>query len=94
VPLVGRMTKPAVKTKFKLTRVKKGPAMPQDLARFSADMTEARALARLSQCELAEQVGISNKTLNNVERGNNWPSVPVLIKLRRSLTGNDKSLLK
>ena len=51
-------------------------------------------MSSLSQCELAEQVGISNKTLNNVERGNNWPSVPVLIKLRRSLTGNDKSLLK
>lgn len=46
----------------------------------------ARRLAReLSQTGLAHLVGISNKTLENIESGRNWPSMQVYIVLCKVL---------
>ncbi len=77
------------------TKPKKRPRviMPDDLRRFALEVVTARQGKALTQVALADAVGISKKTMNNVERANNWTSVPVLIKLRRTLSGNDRSLL-
>lgn len=45
-----------------------------------------RKQCRLSQDELAEKTGISRSTVNNIERGNQRPSVDFVMELSR-LTG-------
>lgn len=79
-------TKPAYTPKKKI-------ALPADLKRFALEVVQARQRSGISQVALAKECGISKQNMNNVERGNNWTSVPVLIKLRRTLAGNDGSLL-
>lgn len=58
--------------------------MPDDLLKKFATRLRARRLKmNLSQRDLARQVGISSKSLCNLEMGNNWPSLPVYVALTR-----------
>lgn len=42
---------------------------------------QARQKKSLSQCALAEQVGLSEKHVSNIERGLNFPSLDTFFKL-------------
>lgn len=57
----------------------------KELRKFGEAVREKRAELRVSQVDLARLVGISNKTLFNIEAGNNWPSLPVYAALCRHL---------
>lgn len=58
--------------------------MPEPLlTKFAAALRARRLNMKMSQRELARQVGISSKSLCNLEMGNNWPSVPVYVALTR-----------
>ncbi len=64
------------------------PMMVEELKHL-ADQARSRRLGhtnpRLSQVEFARTLGVSNKTLDNIEAARNWPSMPVYIKLCRAL---------
>jgi putative transcriptional regulator len=44
---------------------------------------ESRAVAGLSQAELAEALGVSRQTINAIETGRYLPSLPLAIDLAR-----------
>ena len=53
---------------------------------------EARLLAKLTQADVAERVGISTEVYGRIERGGMLPSVPTLLKLCFAL-GADANVL-
>ncbi len=53
---------------------------------------EARAALGLTQAALAEQVGVTRKTVNTVENGVFVPSVVLALKLARVLNTNVETL--
>lgn len=58
--------------------------MPQNLLKsFAAALRARRTQMNMSQRDLARRVGISSKSLCNLEMGNNWPSMPVYVALIR-----------
>jgi len=67
--------------------------LPDQLLRLAAEISAARHTLKLTQRQLAPKLGIAHTTLENIEAARNWPSVPVLIALRRTLADNDCSLL-
>lgn len=40
---------------------------------------------KLTQAQLAAEVGGSNKSVSNMEYGRNWPSIPIYMKLCKAL---------
>ena len=42
---------------------------------------QARIKSKLSQAELAEQIGLSEKHISNIERGLNFPALDTFLKL-------------
>ncbi len=54
-------------------------------ASFSAALRGRREAARLSQAELARKIGVSSKSLSNIEAGHNLPSLPVYAALCAAL---------
>ena len=54
-------------------------------AEFAAELRARREATRISQAELARRVNISPKTLNNIEYGHAWPSLPLYFALCREL---------
>ena len=48
-------------------------------------LRELRAKRNLTQAELAEQVGVSRKTINTVDNGVFTPSTTLALKLARAL---------
>ncbi len=68
-------------------------ACKTELTKFAVEVVTLRKAKGLSQTDLAKAVGISPKSQHNVEQANNWPSVPVLIGLRKTLRGETGSLL-
>jgi DNA-binding XRE family transcriptional regulator len=66
-------------------RLGQGVASKRDLQRFAKRIREGRAAHSLSQSVFARQIGVSNKQLSNVECGNNWPAMPVALKICRLL---------
>ncbi len=48
-------------------------------------LRDLRAKRNLTQAELAEQVGVSRKTINTVENGVFTPSTTLALKLARAL---------
>ena len=49
-------------------------------------LVRARRIAMgMTQIELADLVGISNKTLFNIECGSNWPSLPIYVDILQEL---------
>ncbi len=58
---------------------------PEELASLAAAIRDRRLKNGLNQTEFAEQVGVSNKTMDNIEAARNWPSVPVYIAICRVL---------
>jgi DNA-binding XRE family transcriptional regulator len=61
------------------------PTSRRDLTRFARQVRKKRTSAAFSQSMLANQVGISTKQLSNIECANNWPAMPVALKLCRLL---------
>lgn len=61
------------------------PVSRRELARFGKAVRFARNSGGCSQSVLAAQVGISTKQLSNIECANNWPAMPVALKLCRLL---------
>ncbi len=51
---------------------------------------QARTAKGLTQAELAKMVGISQATLSGIERGAHFASVPVMIRLFRTLDIGEK----
>lgn len=52
-----------------------------------------RKKLKLRQCELAEEIGISNTYLSDIESGRTTPSVKTLLKLAKRLNLNIEKLL-
>lgn len=65
----------------------------KDLETLGSRLRRARQARHLSQVALAEMIGISNKQLNNVENGHNWPSFPVYLAACRVLELGEPPLL-
>jgi len=63
----------------------RGVASRRDLRHFARDIKKLRAAKGYSQTVFSRLVGISSKQLSNVECGNNWPSMPVALKICRLL---------
>lgn len=61
------------------------PSSRRDLTRFSRQVRTRRLASNLSQGDLAPVVGISAKQLSNIECAQNWPAMPVALKLCRVL---------
>lgn len=51
----------------------------------SSPVRERRKQLRVTQAELAEQVGVSRQTIISVERGDYAPSVYLAIRIARAL---------
>ncbi len=49
--------------------------------RMAANMRARRAFAGLKQCELADQLGVSQNTVSKWEHGHHAPSVPQLVAM-------------
>ncbi len=47
------------------------------------DVRRRRALANLSQAELASQLGVSRQTVNSIESGRYLPSLPLALAIAR-----------
>ena len=73
---------PSPRTEHRLGR---GVASRRDLQRFAKHIRQGRAKAGHSQSVFARQIGVSNKQLSNVECGNNWPAMPVALRICRLL---------
>lgn len=58
---------------------------PKELKILGEQVRTLRKARNLSQTALAALIDMSNKTLDNVEKGRNWPSMPVYIALCRVL---------
>jgi DNA-binding XRE family transcriptional regulator len=56
-----------------------------ELKALANQVKKRRANLGITQIDFAEDLKISNKTLANIEAGNNWPSMPVYITLCRNL---------
>lgn len=67
--------------------------LPDELKALGETIYALRSKTDRSQLHLANTVGISCKTLSNLENGRYWPSVPVLLALRRELTGTMGKLI-
>ena len=50
--------------------------------RFGRNVARLRSRRNLTQEELAEKVGVSARYIQNVEAGENFPSLPTLVRLR------------
>lgn len=44
-------------------------------------LKQARVKAKLSQLQLAERIGLSEKHISNIERGQNFPALDTFLKL-------------
>jgi transcriptional regulator with XRE-family HTH domain len=60
---------------------------------FGKRLRQARRTQDITQEELAYSVGVKTSTISNFERGKNYPSVDVLIKVADSLNISIDSLL-
>jgi putative transcriptional regulator len=47
------------------------------------DVRRRRALANLSQAELASELGVSRQTVNSIESGRYLPSLPLALAIAR-----------
>ena len=54
---------------------------------------EARLLAKLTQADAAERIGVATEVYGRIERGGMLPSVPTLLKLCLALRADANSLL-
>ncbi len=59
--------------------------LENELKDFGVALKKSRMALGLSQTKLAEIVGSSNKQLNHIEHGRNWPSLPIYLSLCRVL---------
>lgn len=66
-------------------RLGQGVSSKRDLRRFAKRIRHGRDAKGLSQSVFARQIGVSNKQLSNVECGNNWPAMPVALRICRLL---------
>lgn len=64
-----------------MTRRHAGPASAELVSR----LRDHREQAGLTQAELAQQVGVTRKTINTVERGHYVPSTVLSLRLARVL---------
>lgn len=53
--------------------------------RLGKNVAALRARRDLTQEKLAEKVGVSARYVQNVEAGDNFPSLPMLVRLRAAL---------
>ena len=60
-------------------------ASKRDLKRFAHRVRDERNARGLSQSAFAPQIGVSTKQLSNIECANNWPAMPVAMKICRLL---------
>lgn len=64
----------------------------QSTAAGLTPVREHRRTLRLTQAELADQVGVSRQTIISVERGDYAPSVHLAIRIARALDGTVEEL--
>lgn len=55
------------------------------LPEFAKALRARRKLCGFNQTKLSYEVGVSMKTLNNLEYARNWPSLPLYFALVRAL---------
>ena len=61
-------------------------------ADYASPVRERRKQQRITQAELAEQVGVSRQTVIAVEQGDYAPSVYLALKIARALGGTVEEL--
>lgn len=66
---------------------------PAELVKFGRRLARRRRDCCISQAQLAEKIGVSFNLVNNLERGQNWPSMPVYIAICRVLEIKSPPLL-
>ena len=66
--------------------------LPESKGVGNANIADLRRKGGLTQEELAEDVGVSTWYVQSVERGVNFPSLPVLEKLKKALKSSWGSL--
>lgn len=74
-------------------RPKNPVLMQNELIEFGTAVRTHREGLGLSRIALAEQAGVKFQNIGNIECGRNWPSVPVLLAIRKTLTGSIGTLL-
>jgi len=52
---------------------------------FGERIKRARKASRLTQKALAEIIGVGENAVHQIERGNNWPSLPSTVRLANHL---------
>jgi len=55
------------------------------IAVFARAVRRRRLAMCISQAELARRMRINSKSLHNLERARNWPSLPIYFRLVREL---------
>ena len=66
--------------------------VPRESAAAANPVRERRKERRLTQAELAEQVGVSRQTIIAVEQGDYAPSVYLALRIARTLGGTVEEL--
>lgn len=64
----------------------------ESTAAAASPVRQRRKLQRITQAELAEQVGVSRQTIIAVEQGDYAPSVHLALRIARALGGTVEEL--
>ncbi len=60
-------------------------ATEKELKAMGREIGRARTAKKLNKTDLARHVGVSNKQIDHIENGTNWPSMKVYIGICRVL---------
>lgn len=66
---------------------------PGALRQFAKALTKLRS-ERMSRRQFADKIGLSYSNTSNIELGENWPSMPVYIKICEVLGVGEPPLVK
>jgi transcriptional regulator with XRE-family HTH domain len=53
--------------------------------RFGENLVSLRKRQKLTQEQMAERVGMSTRYIQNLEAGDNFPTLPILVRLKEVL---------
>ena len=74
---------PRVRRRYLEHTIANSKASKDALKRLAAWLREQRELRGLSLMKLADEVGCSFKQIHNIEKGQNWPSMPLFVAICR-----------
>lgn len=74
---------PRVRRRYLEHKIANSKASQEALKRLAAWLREQREARNLSLMKLADEVGCSFKQIHNIEKAQNWPSMPLFIAICR-----------